>query len=915
MAKSEKKKARVLRWRGRLADASRSLRVLTGVMLAITSFTLTFVQLGFMNIAPVGEVSTYIVTLLLPIALGSLLLGTAWGTALGFFSGAVLLAHSIGLPLNYYEMAFVNPVSSVVMMGVSGFLLAVLFAFSLRNDPPLIRRVIYTTLICAFVSWLYSSVFLAGVGLSLVANVAHNMPVSGATEKELVAFAKAEAANVAMRLGDIGWQMLIDALLMVVACMLGDWLARRAAASETRASLRGVFAAGLSAVFLASFMITSVVSFVFITADCVQHSEASMEGELVYVDKQLQGYQDRIEAVFDLIASSALESDDSLEGTLGKLLDTASLSRVLDGYDVNDDGTIVVLDAEWTVVQSNDASLKGGDNVDTPNNREIMSAITDSLRTGRIQRVAYDDFGYSSNDLDDFFESVGRTDIGYLLASKPGDYTLVMAMPSKRVFAGRESVMLWTLLTSFVLLIAVFAMMSLMLNRVVLRRMADANEALGRITDGDLNARVDTPGINEFEELSAGINDTVVALKGWIAEAETRMNAELATAKAIQESALPRVFPPFPDIMRFDVYAMMHAAREVGGDFFDLFLIGDDSDSNSGRLGFVVADVSGKGVPAALFMMNAKTLVRGYMESEMELGEAIENANRQLYAGNDTGMFVTLFAGVLDYGTGHVDFVNAGHNPPLLWQAGSWRWLKEKSGLPLGLFDGLPYRAHSVDCSIGDQFLLYTDGVTEAMNENEELFGEDRLRDVAEKNYFAHPRALVNSVRHAVSGFVGEAERSDDITMLALEYGVPPEVTASLVVPARLDELTTVNEFIHTELDRRLCPKRTQNQLDIAVEELFVNVAHYAYPDATPESPGSVRVSYTYSAEPPSVTIDIIDDGVPYDPLAKPDAVTPLEIEDVPIGGLGILMAKRSVDEMRYERVDGSNVVTIVKRW
>ena len=201
------------------------------------------------------------------------------------------------------------------------------------------------------------------------------------------------------------------------------------------------------------------------------------------------------------------------------------------------------------------------------------------------------------------------------------------------------------------------------------------------------------------------------------------------------------------------------------------------------------------------------------------------------------------------------------------------------------------------------------------MNENEELFGEDRLRDVAEKNYFAHPRALVNSVRHAVSGFVGEAERSDDITMLALEYGVPPEVTASLVVPARLDELTTVNEFIHTELDRRLCPKRAQNQLDIAVEELFVNVAHYAYPDATPESPGSVRVSYTYSAEPPSVTIDIIDDGVPYDPLAKPDAVTPLEIEDVPIGGLGILMAKRSVDEMRYERVDGSNVVTIVKRW
>ena len=259
--------------------------------------------------------------------------------------------------------------------------------------------------------------------------------------------------------------------------------------------------------------------------------------------------------------------------------------------------------------------------------------------------------------------------------------------------------------------------------------------------------------------------------------------------------------------------------------------------------------------------------------------------------------------------------MNAGHNPPLLWQSGSWRWLKEKSGLPLGLFDGLPYQAYSVDCQIGDQFLLYTDGVTEAMNESEELFGESRLEDVAKAGFDAHPRALVNAVRREVSSFAGNAEQSDDITMLALEVGVPPEVTASLVVPAAVDELTRVNEFIHTELDRRLCPKRAQNQIDIAVEELFVNVAHYAYPDATPESPGSVRVSYTYSAEPPSVTIDIIDDGIPYDPLAKPDAVTPLEIEDVPIGGLGILMAKRSVDEMRYERVDGSNVVTIVKRW
>ena len=281
-------------------------------------------------------------------------------------------------------------------------------------------------------------------------------------------------------------------------------------------------------------------------------------------------------------------------------------------------------------------------------------------------------------------------------------------------------------------------------------------------------------------------------------------------------------------------------------------------------------------------------------------------------------MFVTAWVGVLDYSEGHlghIEFVNAGHNPPLLWQDGSWRWLKERSGLPLGLFDGLPYRTHSIECTVGDQFLIYTDGVTEAMDTGQVLYGEDRLMQVAQENFAVHPRELVEAVRRDVARYAQGAEQSDDITIMALEVGVPPEVTATLVVPARLDQFERVTEFIHTELDRRFCPKRAQNQLDIAFEELFVNVASYAYPDATEEDPGTVRVSYTYSAEPPSVIVTIADDGVPYDPLAKPDAVTPSDSMDVPIGGLGILMAKKSVDDMSYQYRDGSNVVTITKKW
>ncbi len=456
-----------------------------------------------------------------------------------------------------------------------------------------------------------------------------------------------------------------------------------------------------------------------------------------------------------------------------------------------------------------------------------------------------------------------------------------------------------------------FAASSRLLVRIVADPIDRVNRALERIAEGDLATRTDEGSSRELASLSEGVNAMTVALEKQCAQIKEGIKREIDAADIVPTVA----FPPFPDIPRFDIYAGMQPAREVGGDFYDFFLIGDACDAESGKLGFVVADVSGKGVPAALFMMAAKTAIRGYMESGMELGEAFENANRKLCAGNDSAMFVTAFAGVLDYATGSIAYVNAGHNAPFLRQHGEWRQLTDKSGLPLGLFDGMPYKAFECTCAIGDELLLYTDGVIEAMDVDDALYGLDRLKALLDDNLDLHPRELIELVRRDVTWFSEGAEQADDITMLALEFGVPPEVTATITVPANDRELPHVTEFVHTELDRRLCPVRAQRQLDIALEELFVNVAHYAYPDATPDRPGEVRVSYTYSAEPPSITVEIEDEGIPFDPLSRPDAVTPTSIEDVPIGGLGILMAKRSVDEMRYERTDGTNVVTITKRW
>ena len=333
------------------------------------------------------------------------------------------------------------------------------------------------------------------------------------------------------------------------------------------------------------------------------------------------------------------------------------------------------------------------------------------------------------------------------------------------------------------------------------------------------------------------------------------------------------------------------------------------------KIGFVMADVSGTGIPAALFMMTAKAQIQTYMESGLPIEEAVNAANHQLCLGNDAGMFVTMLACELDYETGELSYVNAGHNPPLILHEGELTWMRAVSGMPLGLFDGIPYKPLTHQFEEGDVFYLYTDGVTEAMDSSGMLFTEERLEETLYKYADLNPRSLCVGVRRAISDFTLDCEQSDDITMLCLKYGVPPEEKAVMVLNATTDQLVHVCNYIHAELHRRRAPKSVVNYLDIACEEMFVNICHHAYPDATPENPGEVRISFEYEANPPALTVQLADDGIPYNPLEKPDTVTPDNIVDVQIGGYGILMAKKSVDEMTYERVDDSNVLTFKKGW
>ena len=276
---------------------------------------------------------------------------------------------------------------------------------------------------------------------------------------------------------------------------------------------------------------------------------------------------------------------------------------------------------------------------------------------------------------------------------------------------------------------------------------------------------------DEIEELAVSFEKMNTDLIGYIDE-NTRMTAEkqridteLGLATGIQAGMLPDQFPAFPDRKDFDIYASMKPAKEVGGDFYDFFLIDEN------RLGIVMADVSGKGVPAALFMMHSKILLKSYTLMKQSPKAALEEVNRQICEHNPEQMFVTVWLGVLDLKTGVLTAANAGHEKPAVKQAGDrFALYKDKHGLMVGYMDGIRFKEYELQLTKGAKLFLYTDGVAEATNANEELFGTDRMIDVLRTVENKPPKEIVMAVDAAVNEFVGTAPQFDDLTMLCIEY-------------------------------------------------------------------------------------------------------------------------------------------------
>ena len=341
--------------------------------------------------------------------------------------------------------------------------------------------------------------------------------------------------------------------------------------------------------------------------------------------------------------------------------------------------------------------------------------------------------------------------------------TLLTQLPLSEVYENRNAGTYETVFQDILLVTGIYLLISILVQKIVVDDLEKINLSLNRITDGNLNEVVTVRNSSEFAELSDDINQTVSVLKEYIAAAEKRMAEELMFARTIQESALPRNFN-FPRT-DFEIYASMDPAKEVGGDFYDFFFVDKD------KLALVIADVSGKGIPAALFMMRSKTAIRTLAEAGDSPAEIFTKVNAVLSEGNDAEIFVTVWIGIIDLTTGMMQCSNAGHEYPVIMRANEkYELMKEKHSLALAAMPSIRTRAYEIQFNPGDRLFVYTDGIPEAINEQIQAYGEERmlrkLNDVRDLNM----EKTLTAVRQDLSDFVGDAEQFDDITMLGFIY-------------------------------------------------------------------------------------------------------------------------------------------------
>ena len=386
-----------------------------------------------------------------------------------------------------------------------------------------------------------------------------------------------------------------------------------------------------------------------------------------------------------------------------------------------------------------------------------------------------------------------------------------------------------------------------------------------------------------------------------------RMQKELNIGRDIQLSMLPKEFPAFPNRDEFTIYGSMQAAREVGGDFYDFFFIDED------HLCCCIGDVSGKGVPAALFMAITKSMIRSRAGGDYSTASILTHVNEEIARNNDASMFITIFLGILNVQTGELLYTNAGHNPPyILRENGKTERLDTLHGPVAGVLEGLVYGSDSAVVNMNDMLFLYTDGVTEAMNPDNKLFEEQRLMDLMTSRHYVGPEDLIRATLDGVVKFAAGAEQSDDITLLALQSLKKPSAAAiqslNIRILNRLEEIDRINAEIEGFTKEHGISGKILMQLKLVFDELLNNIISYGFQDDD-EHEIEVKVDLL----PKRLLVTITDDGIPFNPFLRETPDLSLSIEEREIGGVGIHLVRNVMDEWSYKRRVVQNVVTLIK--
>ena len=490
--------------------------------------------------------------------------------------------------------------------------------------------------------------------------------------------------------------------------------------------------------------------------------------------------------------------------------------------------------------------------------------------------------------------------------------SMAIVCPESDIFSGFDRLRRTVMIIVAIGLLLMLYMFIRIITRELkpLQRLADEAET---IASGQFDAELpDFQRIDEIGQLSQSFGNMQQSLVRYIDELKNTtaqkasIESDLRIASDIQMGMLPVKFPTKDDHDDVQLYASLTPAKEVGGDLFDFYFRDE-------KLFFCIGDVSGKGVPASLFMAVTRSTFRTVSAHESMPDRIVTTMNKTIADMNKNHMFVTLFVGVLDLPTGRLHYCNAGHDAPLLIGAGVGE-LPCDPNIPVGFRPKWKYSLQEAQIFTGTTIFLFTDGLTEAMDAKKALFQMDRVNEVAVRalaNQKQEPRQLISQMTEAVHQFVGDAEQSDDLTMMAIQYirqQSDVRMRKSIVLPNDTQEVPKLNAFVEEVCQTVGFDKIVMMQVKVAVEEAVVNVMKYAYP---PEHRGDVTIEA--ASNDVRLKFTIIDSGKPFDPTVQSEVDTSLSAKERKIGGLGIHIMRQNMDSINYERMDNLNVLTLSK--